>query len=464
MNSDQLYSIHEQGEGEEVVFEVESVAVTRLAETLSALANTHGGTVLLGIDPRGGIVRGVRAAEHVSDKTLAAALRCDPPLILPRPEITSLEEKTIVVAQVPAGLAHAYSVRGKYMARAGKKNVALGPRQLRQLLRERGETKFQSQPIVDATLDDLDDQLTQEYATAFLGGPPINKKQAVFDLLARRGCIVKDQATYRPTLSGLLLFGTDPQRFFPSAEILLARYPGKQMTDEFQRDTALGPLTEQLKRAQVFILSNMRKGSRIDGMQRSDKSEYPLPVVREAIVNAVAHRDYGIRGDEIRVLMFSDRIEVYSPGRLPGHMTVDNIVEERFSRNEIIVQVLADLGFVERLGYGIDRMIQLMKECGLPAPRFAETANGFRVILLGPGDKWESEEPERGKWQSAVLNERQRRALEYLSQNARITNREYHELFPDVSEETLRRDLAGLVEEGLLLKMGDKKGTYYILK
>jgi ATP-dependent DNA helicase RecG len=208
----------------------------------------------------------------------------------------------------------------------------------------------------------------------------------------------------------------------------------------------------------------MRKGSRLDALQRADRAEYPLPAVREAIVNAVAHRDYAIRGDEIRLLMFSDRIEVYSPGRLPGHVTLDNLVDERFSRNEVIAQVLADMGFIERLGYGIDRMIRLMREWGLPAPRFAETANGFKVTLRGPGEKLVSDEVDRSKWRRLELNERQQAALEYIAKNQRITNREYHDLFPDVSEETIRRDLADLAEQGVLLKLGDKKGTHYILK
>ena len=145
-------------------------------------------------------------------------------------------------------------------------------------------------------------------------------------------------------------------------------------------------------------------------------------------------------------------------------MTIDNIADERFARNEVIVQVLTDLGFVERLGYGVDRMIRLMREWGLPAPKFVETANGFRVTLRGPGEKFVASQIERERLSQSVLSDRQERALEFLAKNQRITNRDYHDLYPDVSEETIRRDLADLVEQGLLIKMGDKRGTYYILK
>ncbi len=471
MTPDQVSALFRGGQSETVAFELESVSLYRLAETLAAFANTNGGVVLLGIDPKNNSVRGVRALEAAVEKALAAGLRCEPPLILPRPEKCAFDDKSVLVLQTPAGLPQAYALRGKYPARSGKKNVVLGPRQLRQLLRERGETTFEMQAVSGVGLDDLDESAVTAYAASFISDsfPASQKgnlqtKTAVLELLHRRGCLIKDDGSWRPTTAGFLLFGREPQRAFQSAEIVLARYSGKQMSDEFLRETARGPLAEQVRRAESFIAANMRKGARIDGLQRADRPEYPMPAIREAIVNAVAHRDYGIRGDEIRVMMFSDRIQVYSPGRLPGHVTLDNLVEERFSRNEVIAQVLADMGFIERLGYGIDRMIRLMREWGLPPPRFAETANGFQVTLRGPGDKWTTEDSARDKWQRMELNERQIAALEFLAQNPRIANRDYREIFPDVSEETIRRDLADLVEEGLLLKMGNKRGTFYILK
>ncbi len=464
MTPEEISSLYRNGQSDTLAFEVESVSLNRLAETLAAFANSSGGIVLVGIDPPGGAVRGIKNPDAASDKALAAGQRCEPPLVLPHPERATLEGKTILLIDVPAGLPHAYGLRGKFLARAGKKNAALGPRQLRQLLRERGEANFEALPAPGASLDEFDDAMVQKYAAAFLGEPAPNKKDAILELLHRRNCILKDGSAWRPTTSGYLLFAREPQRAFPSAEILLARYAGKQMSDEFLREVVRGPLAEQLRRAEAWVVANMRKGSRIDALQRADRSEYPIPAVREAIVNAVAHRDYAIRGDEIRVLMFSDRIEVYSPGRLAGHVTVDNIADERFSRNEVIAQVLADMGFIERLGYGIDRMIRLMREWGLPAPRFVETANGFKATLRGPGEKLVSEEADRSQWRHLDLNERQQAALELVAKNQRITNREYRDLFPEVSEETIRRDLADLVEEGVLLKMGDKKGTHYILK
>jgi ATP-dependent DNA helicase RecG len=267
-----------------------------------------------------------------------------------------------------------------------------------------------------------------------------------------------------PTYAGILLFGHNPQQFLPSAEIIAVRYAGTTMGDEFVREDMGGTLPQQIRRAEAFVAANVRRGMRIHGFTRDEVLEYPLAVAREAVVNAVAHRDYTIRGDSIRLLMFSDRMEVYSPGRLPGHVTLDNLVEERFSRNEVIVQVLSDLGFIERLGYGIDRMIATMQEAQLPAPRFEETAAGFRVTLYGHGDDLVSSAPAGQRWGNLLLNPRQEQALAYLAEHGRITNREFQQLCPDVSAETIRRDLVDLVDQGLLMKIGEKRATYYILK
>ncbi|MEZ4769058.1 MAG: ATP-binding protein [Caldilineales bacterium] len=171
-----------------------------------------------------------------------------------------------------------------------------------------------------------------------------------------------------------------------------------------------------------------------------------------------------MRGDGIRLLMFSDRMEIYSPGRLPGHVTLENLVNERFSRNEVIVQILSDLGFIERLGYGIDRMIAAMQEADLPAPRFEEAAAGFRVTMFGHGANLVSPSAETQRWGNLMLNPRQEQALAFLTQNGRITNRDIQQLSPDVSPETIRRDLSDLVDQGLLIKIGEKRATYYILR
>ncbi len=455
-----LQALLDAGRGPETEFGPESSSSTKLAETLVAFANANGGTLLIGVDVRSCTPKGLSNPEATLDRVLEAALATDPPLIVPLPKIAEIEGRPVLVATVPPGLPHVYSYRGKYLVREGQRNRPLAPRPLRRLMMERGAVSFEALVPDGARVQDLD----WEKAGRYLSGLERLSEVPAEEALLRRGCLAEVETGLRPTYAGLLLFGSEPQRWVPSAEILVVRYGGTIMDDRFVKEQVRGTLPEQIRRAEAFVTANMRRGVRLIGLERVEETEYPPAAVREAIVNAVAHRDYQIRGDEIRVLLFADRIEFYSPGRLPGHVTVENLVHERYSRNEILVQILSDMGFIERLGYGIDRMIGLMAEAGLPAPRFEERAAGFQVTLVGQGPALVSADADPFRWRHLGLNERQEVALGYLAERGRITNREYQELCPDVSAETIRRDLVDLVSKNLLLKIGEKRATYYILK
>lgn len=436
-----------------------------IAETLAALANAEGGMLVLGVSNRGQ-PQPDADRQLLREAAIEASLLTDPPLIFPSPEIVDSGAGEVVVAQVPEGLPHVYSLRGIYWTRTGAYNRPLTTPELRRVLQNRSESGFESQPASGATLVDLDTGRVNRYLD-HVGMPP--DEDAVQALMSR-GCVTRvgfdgqPLTESRPTVAGILLFGRDPQRFLRSAEVICVRYTGQVMSDEFVRQDLNGTLVEQIKQAESFLVGNMRRGFRIRGMEREETTEYPLAVVREAIVNAIAHRDYSIRGEGIRLLMFNDRLEVYSPGRLPGHVTLANIKDERYSRNEAIVAVLTDLGYIERLGYGIDRMIATMEEAGLPPPQFEETAAGFRVILQSASADLVSPQPGQQRWGHDFLNERQEGALAFVREHGRITNSDLQSICPDVHAETLRRDLADLVERNLLLRIGSKRATYYILK
>ncbi|RME60985.1 MAG: DeoR family transcriptional regulator [Caldilineae bacterium] len=438
--------------------------VGTIAEGLAALANAHGGLAVLGVTTRGKPQK-IGNPAALRERAVEAGLLTDPPLILPAPQVVKLDGSPVVVVQVPPGLPHVYSLQGRYLTRTAGQNRPLTTPELRQLLFDRAEAGFENTPAPGATLDDLDDGLIQRYLE-HIHAPP---QEDVIQLLLARGCVTpgdgeNPERSYAPTAAGVLLFGKDPQRFFRHAEIICVRYPGDAMGDEFVRQDIRGALPDQIRQAEAFVVGNMRRGMRIAGFTREEVTEYPVPVVREAIVNAVAHRDYSMRGEGIRLLMFRDRLEVYSPGRLPGHVTLANLLEERYSRNEAIVAVLSDLGYIERLGYGIDRMIAAMRAMGLPDPEFSETAAGFQVTLRSAGDVLVSPQPEKQPVAHGFLNERQEKALAFLQEHGRITNSDYQQLVPDVSAETIRRDLADLVEKNLLIRIGSKRATYYILK
>jgi ATP-dependent DNA helicase RecG len=202
----------------------------------------------------------------------------------------------------------------------------------------------------------------------------------------------------------------------------------------------------------------MRVGAKVKKLEREEMTEYPRFAVREAVVNAISHRDYRIMGRRIEVRMYADRLEIISPGGLPGYMTLNNLVEEHFSRNPRLVNGLYQWGYIEELGLGIDQMIEDMVNSGHEPPTFEASPYQFKVILYK-----KRERTAVPKW-TKVMNERQARALTYIRENGSITNREYQNICPDVSTETLRLDLVDLVDRGLLLKIGSKRGTTYILK
>ena len=213
-----------------------------------------------------------------------------------------------------------------------------------------------------------------------------------------------------------------------------------------------------IERAWAIVFDEMRVGATVNGLEREELLEYPRFAVREALVNAVAHRDYRIAGRRIEIRMYADRLEIISPGGLPGYMTVDNLVEEHFSRNPRLVNGLFQWGYIEELGLGIDQMIEEMLQAGHPPPEFRATPHSFTVALSN-----KRERPSAPKW-TRNMNERQARAVNFVRESGSITNREYRQLCSDVSPETLRLDLVDLVDRGILLKIGSKKGTYYILK
>jgi ATP-dependent DNA helicase RecG len=449
-----------QGEGPACAFLPARFRLQALGETLVALANSDGGLALLGVRAgRRSPVEGLLAPEEVRALVTEVAQECVPPLALPAPEVVTVQGRSVVVVTVPAGLPQAYHYHGLYVRRVGSQNVLPSSTELRSLLLERSEERFESLVPAGATLDDLDMARVKAYA-AELQAVPVDPLQ----LLWQRGCAVLTPEGPRPTNAGLLLFGRTPQVYLPQAQIVLAHYAGTAASANPTRQEVGGPLPEQIHQAESFLQSHMRRGRMLVDSQRVEVTEYPMEAIREAIVNAVAHRDYSPRGEEIRVEMFQDRIEVYSPGWLPGPVSLERR-GDRFARNPVIARVLSDLGFGTRLGRGLQRMAALMAEAHLPRPDLHRLRAGFLLTLQGPSGMPVGELPADPQALARLgLNERQVQALLYVSEKGRLSGRDLQDLCPQVTIDTLRRDLSELVARGLLLKVGERRATYYILR
>jgi len=433
--------------------------VETLAETLVAFANADGGTILIGVTPEG-IVTGDVLSEDVEGVLVQALGLCRPPVATEwgQEELSQGTVIHITVARSPE--LHSLA-DGRVLIRHGPENRPLGGDAIRQLAATKSSGDFEAEPVGGATRDDLDQAIIEEYMEkrAERGRRPI--RGTVDEHLMDIGALTPDGT---PTVSGLLLFGKCPQEYLPQSGVVFVRFVGTEprgkdgLAGYGRRAELEGPLARLLEAAWNIVWEEMRVGAVVTDLKREEQPEYPRFAVREALVNAVAHRDYRLSGRRVEIRMFEDRLEVISPGGLPGYITIDNIVEEHFSRNPRIVAGLFQWGYIEELGLGIDRMIEEMLQHGHPAPEFKATPYSFGVTLRNvrerrPIPAWEQN-----------MNERQMRALAHVREFGRITNRDYRAICPNVSAETLRLDLADLVEKGILLKIGDKRGTYYILK
>jgi ATP-dependent DNA helicase RecG len=470
-NSAEILTLLSEGMGPSLQWYPEDVPLSSLAMALVGMANTEGGTVILGVSPRAGELVGVKDPEAACDRVFQAAILVDPTLVLPIPrQVTAkktgmLKPVNLILINVPAGLPHVYCLDGRYLGRDGTQTNPLSARQLYQLLHQRGTVQFESRVIPEAGLQDLNEDEVVAYAHG-AGKVPADDLEKSYEFLVRRGCLKRVGKELQLTYAALLLFGRYPQQWLPNATILAGRFPGVALSGRYIKRDITGNIPDELRQAEEFIRTNLITTVRLVGLQHQESLEYPFEAVRELLVNAVAHRDYNLQGDNIHLNIFSDHLEISSPGTLPGPVTLKNLLEARFARNAVISQVLSDLGFVERLGYGLDRVVDATRNAGLLPPQFEEVAGTFRITLFAsqPGVITNGRLIDLSAYIALNLNNRQQMALTQLAKHRRISSHEYQALCPDVHAETLRRDLADLVTRGILIKVGDKKATYYILK
>lgn len=433
-----------------------------LAELIVAFANAAGGTIVAGMDETGHVHPTV--VEDL-EPILGRALRlCEPPfremeMPLWFPEDTPRGQ---VVAIVVRPTPYQMSLGGSAIyVRSGRMNLRLSPDQVLLGRAVPTEIGFENETVPGATLDDLDPDIIEEYRLNRIKRGPRGESFTRIELLRDAGAI--DSAN-NPTGAGILLFGKNPHYFFPQVGVVIVRFKGTSLREAAltnerysRRIEVVGPAPRLVEGAWQALFDEIHQRSVTNGLARKEHYEYPLEAVREAVVNAICHRDYIVGGQRIEIRLFDDRMEIVSPGRLPGHITLDNLLEEHYSRNPRLVRGLYYWGYIEELGQGIDIIIDAMRREHHPPPDFREGERSFTVTLANTIDQIELQYGEE-------INPRQALALRHLQQHERITNREYHQLCSEVSTETLRLDLRDLISKGILLQVGSKRGTYYVLK
>lgn len=295
----------------------------------------------------------------------------------------------------------------------------------------------------------------------------------ILNRLREKGLVWKDSgiAGYKAMASGLLFFGKNPSDMFSQCRILADAYSGIESDhNPKDQDTISGPAPKMVDRVIDFVMSNTRHPIRVVGVRRIKLDEYPVEVIRESVVNAIAHRDYEDNARQIYIKIFYDRIEILSPGNLMPPLTISKLIKGNYepcSRNPTLAQYLGHMHLMEQRGSGIRRMRAAMIDHGLKAPEYLFRDGYFTVIMRGPGDDINQiRTPNDAGIPASVeehLTERQRSILELLASGETITNRESQERFK-ISKVTATKELMTLVEAGLADQIGKGRSVRYVYK
>jgi len=454
----------------------------RLFESLSAFANrTGGGVILLGLDEnRAFEVVGVGDAHRITAEVSHLSAENMEPALRPEFTLAEVEGKPVLAIEVfevpaeqkPCFYKTAGLQSGAYI-RVGNTNRQMSGYEVFSYLTARTQPTFDEEPVAEATLADLDRERPEEYVRqlrrARLDAPYLNRP---FEEVLKQLRIVRDvDGVIRPTLAGLLMFGVYPQTFEPQLVITFLHYYGTDEAEKTPRGERFldnrkfeGPIPHMVEAAVNYVMASIRKSSLIEGLLRRDIPEYPEEGVREAVVNAIAHRDYSpyVRGSYAQIRLFADRLEIQSPGGLYGNVTEETLEEEQSTRNRVLMRLMEDAHLVENRGSGIRAMIDAMRRLNLEPPRFRDRHASFLVTfrnhtLMGPeAIAW------LNRFADRPLTDRQRLALVYLRHNEQLTNSDYQRL-NHVDSVTASRDLRGLVQSGLVEQHSTRRWAYYTL-
>jgi ATP-dependent DNA helicase RecG len=313
-------------------------------------------------------------------------------------------------------------------------------------------TTWDSVPSPGRTVDDIDmEKVTDYFEKARRVGRRKFAEEKDPRTLLEKIELVKDDL---PTWAAMIAFGRQPPL---QAKVKCGRIRGTSaIVDDFVVEA---PLLKQVDEVMNYMRRVFRLSYEFTGQaERTEVWEYPLEAVREAVTNAICHRDYSSPA-EIQVKVFDDELVIWNPGPLPLGMTMEKLMDPRHNsvpRNRLLAMLFYDTELIERYGSGIERILAECERQDFPAPKFNEYQNGFQVIFH---KDILNEEHLTGMG----LNERQVRALLYVKEHDRITNREYQDV-NGISERTALRDLKDLCDRGLLERMGDTgRGTEYRL-
>ena len=360
------------------VFDRKSVNIAPkvLAIPIIAFANADGGTVAIGISDKTRRIEGVDYDIQKLNELLRVPFDfCVPTVKVEIEKVQCIDfkgrENHVLLMHIePSMEVHANQADEVFM-RVGDKSKKLAFEERMQLMYDKGERFFEDKPVPETDIEDIDLAFVEKYI-AQIG----YSKTAMEYLRENKGFIKEKNGKVQISSAAILLFGKNPQLYFPRARVRFIRYEGTEERVGTQMNVIKdvifeGNILKMITDAVAYLDTQIKEKTYLgeDGLFVTEE-EYPKFVRQEIIVNAVTHRDYSIRGTDIQIKMFDDRIVVESPGKLPGLVKTDNIRHTHFSRNPKIAEFLKVYSFVKEYGECVDRMCKELEAVGLQDPEY----------------------------------------------------------------------------------------------
>ncbi len=444
-----IENIVQHGESETIEFK--SSFGDDAIETTGAFANTSGGMVLIGVEDDG-TIKGTTIGKKTMKDWANQISQVSEPTLIPSINSVDIDGKTVVVISVKVFPLKPVAIRGRCYRRVDSSNKKMPPAEISEMHLQSIGTTWDTYPHPDEKLDNIDLQQVKKYASKAnkTGRRDFKDDEDPVSILHKIKLIKEG----KPTWASVIAFGESPPL---QAKVKCGKIRGTStIVDDFVVDA---PLLDQVDEVMGYMKRVLQLSYVISGKAERDEIwEYPLDAVREAVTNAICHRDYTSPA-QIQIKIFDDRLNIWNPGGLPFGMSVEKLMDPDHSsvpRNTLIAMLFYETKLIENYGSGIDRILDNCKELGFPAPEFQEFQGGFMVTFHK--DVYNEESLTK-----MGLNERQIKAMFFVKEKGKITNKEYREI-TGLSDEGARKDLNVLVSKSLIEPKGSGRGAHYTLR
>lgn len=454
MDENELKNLIEKHETEQLEFKPSLSQINEIVESVSAFSNSSGGKILVGVSNSGKII-GIEAGKDTIERLSNKIVSNTEPKVYPSISVREIERKKIIAIETGESSYKTVLAFGRPFKRVGKSTIRMSREEYERRILEGGKAYWDSKACENAKLEDIDEEKARWFLRVAKKqrGLKIAEDVSVGEALMQLNLLKGG----KPTNACMLLFSKE-QKFLQS-EVKCIRFSGNEPAKPYiDFQTLEGNVFDMIDKAEDFVLRNIRKAIWLvpGQVQREEKYEYPTDALREAIINAVAHRDYE-SPSKVQVRVFDSCIEVWNPGILPNDIAIEDLKKKHRSvpRNPVLFKQLFWVKYVEDVGGGTLDMIRQCKEWGIIEPEFEIITGAFVVTFRLP--------PALENLEKLGLSERQIKAVNYVTKKGSIGNKEYQELNA-VSKRSATLDLAGLVKKGIFTRVGEgKRDIKYVL-